>query len=194
MHMGAMPMADRWADDETPSEAVVIPALVPVAVGDDPWHAFTAFYRRELPALVALSTAIAGSGSAEEVAQEALLRAHREWERISRFDKPGAWVRRVAINLATSAQRQRSSERRALARMSQERHLDAPPPEVDGFWALVRQLPQRQAAAVALYYLEDLSIAEMAVILECAEGTAKAHLHKARTTLARHLADQEPGP
>ena len=76
--------------------------------------------------------------------------------------------------------------------MAARRHLDAPPPEVDEFWALVRQLPDRQAAAVALHYLEDRSIAEMAVILDCAEGTAKAHLHKARATLASRLRDQEP--
>jgi RNA polymerase sigma-70 factor (ECF subfamily) len=180
-----MPMADGRVDE---GDAIVLP-LVPVP----PTHLdFTTFYRRELPALVTLAAAIAGAGRAEEVAQEALLRASREWSRIERFDKPGAWVRRVAINLATSDRRRRSSESRALARVAGRRQLDAPPPEVDGFWALVRQLPDRQRAAVALHYLEDRSIAEMAVILDCAEGTAKAHLHKARATLAGLLRDQEP--
>ncbi len=178
-------MADGWVDE---GDAAVLP-LVPVP---PTYLDFTAFYRRELPALVTLAAAIAGAERAEEVAQEALLRAHREWSRIERFDKPGAWVRRVAINLATSDRRRRSSESRALARVAGRRQLDAPPPEVDGFWELVRQLPDRQAAAVALHYLEDRSIAEMAVILECAEGTAKAHLHKARATLAGLLRDQEP--
>ncbi len=180
-----MPMADRRLDD---GDAVVAP-LVPIP---PTYVDFTAFYRRELPALVTLAAAIAGSARAEEVAQEALLRAHREWSRIERFDKPGAWVRRVAINLATSDRRRRSSELRALARVAGRRQLDAPPPAVDGFWILVRQLPDRQAAAVALHYLEDRSIAEMATILDCAEGTAKAHLHKARATLAGLLRDQEP--
>ena len=68
--------------------------------------------------------------------------------------------------------------------LAARRQLDAPPPEVDEFWALVRRLPDRQAAAVALHYLDDLSIAEIADALGCAEGTAKAHLHQARRTLA----------
>lgn len=153
--------------------------------------AFNAFYRRELPALVALAAAIAGHERAEDLAQEALLRAHREWDRITRYDKPGAWARRVVINLATSTQRRLGAERRALARVGARRQLDAPPPEVDGFWSLVRTLPPRQAAAVALHYLDDLSIAEIAAALDCAEGTAKAHLHKARQSLAARLAEHE---
>ena len=152
---------------------------------------YTTFFRAELRPLVALAAAIAGPDRAEEIAQEALLRAHREWARIARYDKPGAWVRRVTINLATSSRRRRLSERRALQRMASQRQMDAPPPEIEGFWALVRRLPDRQAAAVALFYLDDLSIAEIADALECAEGTAKAHLHQARQTLARYLLDQE---
>ncbi len=64
----------------------------------------------------------------------------------------------------------------------------SPPPEVDGFWALVRQLPGRQAAAVALHYLEDRPVAEVADTLGCAESTAKVHLHRARNALAASLA------
>ena len=153
---------------------------------------YTTFFRAELRSLVALAAAIAGADRAEEIAQEALLRAHREWDRIARYDKPGAWVRRVTINLATSSRRRRLSERRALQRVAARRQLDAPPPEVDGFWALVRRLPDRQAAAVALFYLDDLSIAEIADALGCAEGTAKAHLHQGPAhPRPAHLRDQE---
>ena len=51
----------------------------------------------------------------------------------------------------------------------------------------VRRLPDRQAHVVALHYLEDRLVAETAAILELAEGTVKAHLHKARLALARSL-------
>lgn len=187
--MGATPMAQGAEDTEGPLAPVVpLPPPVPAFVD------FDRFYRDQRPAIVALAAAIAGHAAAEEIAQEALLRAHRDWARIERYDKPGAWVRRVAINLATSQRRRRASERRALVRVAERRTLPAPPPEIDGFWALVRLLPPRQAAAVALHYLEDLSIAELAAALDCAEGTAKAHLHKARQTLARHLAHEEPLP
>lgn len=179
-------MVERWADSTPPSDALVLPVAASQPTDLD----FTTFYRRELPRLVTLAAAIAGTTAAEEIAQEALLRAHRSWRRISGFDKPGAWARRVTINLATSDRRRRRAETRAVARVAQRRSLDAPPPEVDGFWQLVRELPPRQAAAVALHYLDDLSVAEMAEALGCAEGTAKAHLHKARRALASRLTEE----
>lgn len=186
--MGATPMARPADEDDGPAALAPVIPLTPTVPTDVD---FDRFYRRELPAIVAVVAAVAGHACAEEIAQEALLRAHREWARIQRYDKPGAWVRRVALNLAASQRRRRSSEARALARVAQRRALPAPPPEVDGFWALVRQLPPRQAAAIALHYLEDLSIAELAAALDCAEGTAKAHLHKGRQTLALRLASEE---
>jgi RNA polymerase sigma-70 factor (ECF subfamily) len=182
--MGAISVADLGDGSKA-----VAPA-VPTVVDRFPSE-YTDFFRRELRPLIALAAAIAGTDRAEEIAQEALLRAHRDWDRISRYDKPGAWARRVTINLATSAQRRRGVEARALRRVATRRQLDVPPPEVDGFWALVRQLPDRQAAAVALHYVSDLSIAEIADILGCAEGTAKAHLHSARRALADLLRNQE---
>jgi len=190
MGMGATPMVQRRSGDDDGGRLAEVVPLAPVL----PTLDFTSFYRRELPALVALATAVTGSGPGEEIAQEALLRAHRDWARVERYDKPGAWVRRVAINLALSQRRRVSSEARALARLAQRRVPDAPAPEVEELWTLVRALPARQAAAVALHYLDDLPITELAVALGCAEGTAKAHLHRGRLALARRLADQETLP
>jgi RNA polymerase sigma-70 factor (ECF subfamily) len=191
MGMGATPMLRRQVgDDDGGRLAEVVPLSLETSASLD----FTSFYRRELPALVALATAIVGSGPGEEIAQEALLRAHRDWVRVGRYDKPGAWARRVAINLALSQRRRVSSEARALARLAQRRPTEAPAPEIEELWALVRTLPPRQAAAVALHYLDDLGITELAAALGCAEGTAKAHLHRGRLALARRLADQEPQP
>jgi RNA polymerase sigma factor (sigma-70 family) len=178
--MGALPVVEPTS--RLTGDGPVAPAPVERFPGD-----YTTFFRREVRSLVALAAAIAGADRAEEIVQEAMLRAHREWDRVARYDKPGAWVRRVTINLATSSQRRRSVERRALQRLGVRPRLEAPPPEVDEFWSLVRRLPDRQAAAVALHYLDDLSIAEIADVLGCAEGTAKAHLHHARQTLAEHL-------
>ena len=57
----------------------------------------------------------------------------------------------------------------------------------DRFWTEVRNLPERQAQAVALHYLEDLPVAEIAEILVCAPGTVKVHLHRGRRALAAAL-------
>lgn len=153
---------------------------------------FDAFFTRELPRLVTVLTAVTGDQMvAEELAQEAMLRAHQRWARISRYDLPGAWVRRVALNLASQSRARRRSEHRALARVVDQGRPALAEPTHD-FWAIVRQLPPRQAAAVALHYLEDRPVSEVATILGCAEGTAKAHLHKGRAALARLLQTPEP--
>ena len=54
-------------------------------------------------------------------------------------------------------------------------------------------LPDRQRAVVALYYLDDHSIAEVADVLGIAEGTVKSSLSQARKTLARTLRIEEVG-
>jgi len=60
--------------------------------------AFDVLYRREVSSLVALAASLSGSRDAgAEIAQEALLRAYCEWPRVGSLERPGAWVRRVAI-------------------------------------------------------------------------------------------------
>jgi RNA polymerase sigma-70 factor, ECF subfamily len=152
---------------------------------------FEHFYLEEYSRVVKLAYALSGSRTgAEDIAQEAFLRAHRDWQRVGRYRHPGAWVRRVAANLATSALRRRLIEARALARFwarGEPSLVELPASQAD-FWRAVRSLPRRQAQVVALHYLEDLSVLEVARVLGCAEGTVKAQLHTGRETLARRLA------
>jgi RNA polymerase sigma-70 factor (ECF subfamily) len=150
---------------------------------------FDSFYRREYRAVRAVAWTLTGSGpAAEDVAQEAFLRAHQRWSQVSTYDEPGAWVRRVAINLATSTLRRRAREAAALVRLAGRRPDDWQLPDADHeFWAAVRSLPRQQARVVALHYYEDLPVADIAVVLELAKGTVKAHLHKGRASLARRL-------
>lgn len=56
------------------------------------------------------------------------------------------------------------------------------------FWAEVRRLPRRQAQSVALYYIYDLGVADVATTLG-AEGSVKVHLTRGRATLARRLGE-----
>jgi RNA polymerase sigma-70 factor (ECF subfamily) len=194
-----MALSRSWPDGEDRPAAGAAPWPVAAPGFGDPratdarLSGFEAFFRDEYPRLVALLVAVTGSRPvAEELAQEALLRAHVRWDRIVRYDRPGAWVRRVALNLASHHRSRRRSEQRAFDRLGRQRPAE-PYAYADGasggddFWALVRQLPPRQAAAVALHHLEDRPVAEVAAILGCAEGTAKAHLHKGRAALARLL-------
>ncbi len=156
-------------------------------------EAFEVFYLREFPKLVAVAAAVGRSRAvAEDLAQEAMIRAHRNWDRISRYDKPGAWARRVVINLSiTAAHRAVAQTRRALG-IALPASLPAPEPGDDDIWKEVRRLPRNQRAAVALHYLEDRSVPEIAEIIGCAEPTARVHLHRGRRALAVALSDKEP--
>ncbi|MGQ0848034.1 MAG: RNA polymerase sigma factor, partial [Actinomycetota bacterium] len=63
--------------------------------------------------------------------------------------------------------------------------MGQPPEEFDEFWREVRRLPDRQAQVIALRYIDDLSVTEIAHVLGVAEGTVKAQLHEGRNRLWR---------
>ncbi len=152
---------------------------------------FDDFFRSEYPRLVPMVHALLGDrGRAEDVAQEALAAAQQAWPTVSRYERPGAWVRRVALNRASNVRRRRGREVVALRRVATgTEHVDAPVTGDERLWQLVRELPEQQRFAVVLYYVEDRSVAEVADILQCSEGSVKTHLSRARTALARALGD-----
>lgn len=139
--------------------------------------------------MIGLAYALSGSRTAaEDLAQEAFIAAHKSWDKVGAYDKPGAWVRRVVANKSVSLFRRRMREAKALARLRlPEAVMPVLPAHDDEFWAAVRALPKRQSQAIALHYLEDRSVADIAEILECAEGTVKVHLRNGRLTLADRL-------
>lgn len=151
---------------------------------------FEDFFVREYARVLAVATALSGNRwAAEDLTQEAFLAAHADWDRLCRYEHPGAWVRRVVANKSVSSFRRRRAEARALTRWWLLDRVEVPDlarSDLD-FWRAVRSLPGRQAQVVALYYLEDLSVAEVADILDIATGTVKRHLHRGRETLARTL-------
>ena len=167
-------LADKAAD----------PSLLRVA------ESFEEFYRREYSNMLKLAYALSGNRwAAEEIVQDGFIAAHRKWNQISSYDRPGAWVRGVVSNLAVSFIRRRLIEAKALLKMATARHDPLPPlPDRDEqVWKAVRSLPRQQARAVALHYILDLPLSEIAVTLDCAESTVKAHLYRARNTLAERL-------
>lgn len=154
------------------------------------YESFEAFYEREFKDVVGLAYALSGSKlGAEDLAQEAFIKAHERWDKISGYDKPGAWVRRVVANLAISGFRRRSAERKAVSRLAGQRQqgISNLEPADEEFWRLVRELPKKQAQATALFYFEDRPVAEIADILDCSPSTAKVHLYRGRRALADKL-------
>ena len=158
-----------------------------VSIGTD----FDSFYRREFASLAVVAGTVAGDRSlGEDIAQEALAKAHSSWTKVSALDKPGAWARRVAINLAIGRKRRMVNETKALFRLGKPVEAAAETRRGDpAVWAAVDQLPPRQRAVIALHYLDDLPVAEIGEILEISVSAATSNLHKARTNLADMLGE-----
>ena len=154
---------------------------------------FASFYQRELKPVIGLAFVLSGSRSgAEDLAQDAFLKAYKQWETVGAYDNPGAWVRRVVSNGSVSTFRRRSAEAKALVRIGGSGFVVPDmTPDAMTTWVAVRRLPKRQAQAIALRYYDRSSIAEIARILECSENTVKTHLQRAKQTLEAQLDDGE---
>jgi len=152
---------------------------------------FETLFRREHPRLVALGLGLTGDREvARELAQEAMLRAFIDWSKVRRYSAPAAWLRRVVINQAVDVHRRQVVERRTLQRVHRSDVVvdTVGDPASSWWWRAVRELPERQRIAVALFYVDDYSIAEIAEVMEVRQGTVKASLSHARTALAAALA------
>lgn len=165
------------------------PADDPVIAGGGP---FEEFFRREYRPVLGLAVVLCGShAAAEELTMDAFEAALRSWDRVGRFDSPGAWVRKVVANSSVSRFRRVSAETRVRLRLSgrvEPSTLGTTRIEV---WEAVRRLPRRQAQAVALFYLEGYGRAEVARILEISEESVKTHLERARRQLEQELGDAD---
>ena len=155
-----------------------------------PDGAFDAFARDQRQALVAFAWTLTGDvGAAEDVAQDALHATWQAWDRGDGIHHPEAWARRVVANRAIDRMRRAGRERRALGLVGAQPDPTVDLPTTDHeFWNVVRALPARQAQAIALYYLEDRPVSDIAEILGCAPDTVKVHLHRGRRALADTLA------
>ena len=152
-------------------------------------ESFPAFYEAEYRAMVRLAVALVGRRDvAEELVQDAFLTLHGRWDQVSRYESPEGWLRRVVVNRSVSALRRRAVEVRLLGRLSRLRERPAESPQVeDEIWRAVAELPKRQAQVNALMFVEDLTVSEVAAVLECEENTVRTHLRRARQSLAAQL-------
>lgn len=145
---------------------------------------FDALFDAHYARLVRALTVVAGDReTAADAVQDAFVKAHLRWNKISRYDDPSGWVRRVAINRLRDEHRRARRKRRALRRVRSEPSTPNEVPEIDEFARLLAELPRQQRIATALYYVDNLSVAEVAAALDISSGTVKSHLHDARRRL-----------
>ena len=132
----------------------------------------------------------AGYPDAADAVQEAFVQAVVHWRKVSRYDDPLAWIRRVAINRGHNRHRSRQRQKALTQRIAATTSPETLPPvssRDDELAALVASLPPQQRLALSLFYFADLSVAEVADSMELSQGAVKYHLHAARTSLARSL-------
>jgi RNA polymerase sigma-70 factor (ECF subfamily) len=158
--------------------------------GDLRWslhEVFDASYRR---LVVQLYGVVGNAGEAEDLVQEAFVRASASGSRFLKVDNPEAWLRRTAINL----HRNRWRKLRNFSRIRPQLETRSDLPGLDEHLIVIdamRRLPEVHREVLALHYLADLPVAEIASTLGVPEGTVKSRLMRGREALAAELGNEE---
>lgn len=133
---------------------------------------------------------------AEDLAQEAFVKAFRSMDRFREGEPFGPWVYRIVTNLALDVVKHRTrfrheavSEQQPAARRDQA-ELGAETHELSArIDAALESLPEMQRMVARLHLVEELGHAEIAGMLGLSEGTVRSHLSLARKKLREQLAD-----
>jgi RNA polymerase sigma-70 factor (sigma-E family) len=152
------------------------------------------FCATEWPRLVGSLALYTGDRSlAEELAQETLIRVCLHWPQVHEADSPSAWAHRVAFNLAKSQLRRRILGRR-LQRLQQLPEAHEPDTTVRmALREALARLPNVQRQVLVLRYFADLSVRDVAGLLDCPTNTVKTHTRRALEALRRAgLGPDEP--
>jgi RNA polymerase sigma-70 factor (ECF subfamily) len=119
---------------------------------------------------------------AEEIAQEAFYQTLRRWKKVSLLEHPEGWTMMVALNKGRDLHRRRVRQEAKKSLLVQSTVTGSSETRVDARLSvteLLRGLSNRQREALLLRYITQLTVPEIAKVMDCAEGTVKATLHDA---------------
>lgn len=160
---------------------------------------FNWFVNARLHSLIRYATKLSGSHElAEDIVQDALIKAHAKWGRIAGMDHPDLYVKRIVTNEFMNAKRQRQLRTVELRAHTEVAPNDRPPShedtaaERDALLSELSRLPPRQRAVVVLRFYEGLSYTEIANVLNCRPGTARGYGSRALMTLRIELDTDGP--
>ncbi|MEU9456981.1 SigE family RNA polymerase sigma factor [Streptomyces sp. NPDC048277] len=149
---------------------------------------FTEFYAHSVRRLTGQLFVVTGDlHEAEDLVQDAFVRAWNKRRQLDRDHAPEAWVRTVAGRLAVSRWRRVRRGRHAWDRYGPSAEVAGPDPAAVDLAAALRLLPVRQRLCAALFYVCDLPVEQIAAETGMATGTVKTHLSRARAALAHHF-------
>jgi RNA polymerase sigma-70 factor (ECF subfamily) len=159
-------------------------------------HRFEALVSEHRDRAIGLAWRLLGGdgAAAEDVAQEAFLRAYRGLARFREDAQLSTWFYRILVNEVQRHRRWRWVRERVAGEMPEEPHDPSPraqsdPAMRDRVARALDGLPRGQREAFVLVHLEGLTIRETAELTGRAMGTVKSHLHRALRALRRELAD-----
>jgi RNA polymerase sigma factor (sigma-70 family) len=159
-------------------------------VKDDRAQAFERLCRDEYPSVTRTAYLITGDREeAVDIAQEALARAYERWRVVSQLDRPGAWLQRVAGNLAISWRRRQRYVSRAALQIEDRADRLAPGSDLDLMEAL-QFLSPAQRAVVVLRYYADQPIDQVAKALDKQPGTVRALASQGLARLREFLREE----
>jgi DNA-directed RNA polymerase specialized sigma24 family protein len=159
-----------------------------VATGNDEL-AIQEFFQAAYPHLVGVVGAVCGDRhEAEEAVQEAFVRLIAHWPAVSRYDDPEAWVRKVALRVASNRRRKAVNGLRAALRHGPPPEVPAPCGDAVDLDRALAALPAAQRAVVILHRL-GLDLDAIARQLDIPVGTVKSRLFRARAALAPLLTE-----
>lgn len=138
----------------------------------------------------ALTLLVGDRAVAEELAQDALVRAYERWPRVSQMAAPGPWIHRVAVNAALSWVRRRAAERRALRRHGGTLPTCTDHAGVVAVRRAVARLPRRQREAIVYRYWLGYPTDETAALMGIGPGSVKSAVTRAFATLRSSLDDR----
>jgi DNA-directed RNA polymerase specialized sigma24 family protein len=148
---------------------------------------FDSWYRALHPRVVTTLVAVLGDVDvARDATDEAFARAFERWTRVSSMESLDGWTYRVAYNVARRHWRRRAFEHRLLRTRVPDTSVPGPAGEL---WLMVRELPTRQALAVSLRHIGQLTEQEVAEVMGVKRGTVSATLRAAYGRLRVRIAD-----
>lgn len=154
---------------------------MPVPGDDVVGEVYAGCFRR----LVVQLYAVTGDLSdAQDAVQEAFVRALASPRTFAGLDNHEMWLRRVAVNIARSRYRRRRTFEALLHRIARPPVVADTAPDHIALLGALRRLPQAQREALALHYLVDLPVQEVAETLGTSVGTVKSRLSRGRRALA----------
>ena len=152
---------------------------------------FISLVRAEQEPLRRFLLALCGGNQAvaDDIAQDALVRAYVASGSFLGLSKFSTWLFRIAYNCSIDSIRKAKPEQ---AEIESAKNIQADDASDKSFryqqlYQALKILPEKEKAAISLFYFEDLSIKEISAILNMPQGTVKYQLSMGRQHLKQHI-------